>query len=388
MKKLLPILLIVLLCLSAPLSALAKAPTSTLADLRAETAEGWHETYTAHGRTIQIDAPITLPDTEAFPILTVRLAPAPLTQGEAAALMDGIATYSERDDEWVERFASGLGSLRLINRDGYFTYTRSASFDALCDEADWRTLDYRVGNLHLDALDWDAPLIDNSSLTLRDVEAFLYGQIERFFGTQVQGQLDQATIMGAYSTRKGKAVTPYGGYLLHYRQIFDGIPVLRRVLELYNQSEARLPAPEEHLGYGGEMTVYQADEQEYGLWLKLYTQQDTPYADVPLCSFATVKAELEKKIDAGLLRGVKSVQLGYIAYPDPKDNTLFWLLPGWVIEGDVYPDAKTELTKRQLKEGRGDMYTGTLAADGQRGTVFNARNNDRKRCVRPAIIGW
>ena len=376
---------VLLLCLS---TAQAESPTSTLADLRAETADGWHQTYEAHGRTIQIDADVTLPDTDTFPILTVRLAAAPLSQEQAEALMDGVATHDQRDDTWTEWLPGGGGVLRLINHDGYFTYSLSDSYDVLCNESGWGGLHYEENTLPLATLDWDTPLIENSTLTLRDADSFLGQQIERFFGAQVQAQLTQVVTRSPWITRKGAFLTPCGTYVLSYRQAFGSIPVLRRILEVYNQCSAKLPAPEEHLEFGGEAKMDLSTPEEYALWLDLYQKQETKYEDVPLCSFATVKAAVEKRIDEGLLRGISSIRLGYIVYPDSQDNTLFWLLPGWVVEGDVYPDAKTELTKRQIKEGSDDWYKGTVVVDGQRGTLFDAKDNSKTRCVRPELIGW
>ena len=41
----------------------------TVADLKVQTAEGWHETYEAHGRVIQVDLSVELPDVQQIPLI-------------------------------------------------------------------------------------------------------------------------------------------------------------------------------------------------------------------------------------------------------------------------------------------------------------------------------
>lgn len=47
---------------------------ATMADLREETKNGWHQNYTYKGETIQIDADIVVPDVDAVPIIRIMVA--------------------------------------------------------------------------------------------------------------------------------------------------------------------------------------------------------------------------------------------------------------------------------------------------------------------------
>lgn len=58
-----------LLLVSLCVGAFGEAPRYTLADLREQAAEGWHETYEAYGRTVRIDLDDFVPQAEAAPVL-------------------------------------------------------------------------------------------------------------------------------------------------------------------------------------------------------------------------------------------------------------------------------------------------------------------------------
>ena len=58
-----------LLLVSLCMGALGENPRYTLADLREQAAEGWHETYEAYGRTVRIDLDDFVPQAEAAPVL-------------------------------------------------------------------------------------------------------------------------------------------------------------------------------------------------------------------------------------------------------------------------------------------------------------------------------
>ena len=72
---------VTVLCGALTFSMPAMAETNvyySIADLKAQTADGWHQTYEAHGRTITVDVPVQVPDVEEL-------------SGIGAAYMAGIA---------------------------------------------------------------------------------------------------------------------------------------------------------------------------------------------------------------------------------------------------------------------------------------------------------
>ena len=62
------------LCLMMIVPTLASADMVSISELRqqAEAVGRWTQTYEAHGRTIEVDVPIIVPEVEAMPIVTVE----------------------------------------------------------------------------------------------------------------------------------------------------------------------------------------------------------------------------------------------------------------------------------------------------------------------------
>ena len=67
--------------LAAVLLAAPAAPArgETLSQLRQQAAQGWRQTYTQYGKTVTVDIPVQVPDTDTLPVLRAIAAP-PLTQ--------------------------------------------------------------------------------------------------------------------------------------------------------------------------------------------------------------------------------------------------------------------------------------------------------------------
>ena len=62
------------LCLMMIVPTLANADMVFISELhqQAEAVGRWTQTYEAHGRTIEVDVPIIVPEVEAMPIVTVE----------------------------------------------------------------------------------------------------------------------------------------------------------------------------------------------------------------------------------------------------------------------------------------------------------------------------
>ena len=62
------------LCLMMIVPTLASADMVSISELRqqVEAIGHWTQTYEAHGRTIEVDVPIIVPEVEAMPIVTVE----------------------------------------------------------------------------------------------------------------------------------------------------------------------------------------------------------------------------------------------------------------------------------------------------------------------------
>ncbi|MEG2268114.1 MAG: hypothetical protein RSC68_27795, partial [Acinetobacter sp.] len=72
-KSVLTALFLGLLLVASSVSA-QETQWYSIGEVRKQTTEGWHETYTAHGREILVDIDVFMPDVDAMPIQKVELA--------------------------------------------------------------------------------------------------------------------------------------------------------------------------------------------------------------------------------------------------------------------------------------------------------------------------
>jgi len=66
---------VMLLCTAPATAAPADDLHVSVAQLYEQASEGWHETYEAYGRTVTVDLPVQVPQTDTLPALTAVLMP-------------------------------------------------------------------------------------------------------------------------------------------------------------------------------------------------------------------------------------------------------------------------------------------------------------------------
>ena len=101
--------------------------------------------------------------------------------------------------------------------------------------------------------------------------------------------------------------------------------------------------------YTPSMSFMMSGRDSYQLFIGTLTEQEMLSEDIPLCSLEQVIAGLEKKIEAGYLQRVFSLNFGYVLYNDPNfpddtrsafDAECFYAVPSWVIECAYMVDPK------------------------------------------------
>ena len=112
--------------------------------------------------------------------------------------------------------------------------------------------------------------------------------------------------------------------------------------------------------------------------------------DIPLVPFEKGKAQLEKMIRDGLIRHIRRIQLGYVAYVEPDHNTKHWILvPTWVVDCDWFPDAKDDFWKEEF-EDEANPYSRSgahlLYLNAQTGKLLDPMDTSRKRSDAPKIL--
>lgn len=277
--------------------------------VREAAAGGWHEVVEAHGRRIEIALDnIAVPAADAMPVLKIRQ-----SAYDRAALGEGFAI------QWEDE-------------TGLSVEKGSMAYEALPPGAGVKWTYHGADG----QIDW-GERAEAHPMTATDVRDLLLGHIEALYGPAMLDTVFAAELTADsrvyWADNKTADLTddPYtdmGTYSVRMQQHFGGVPVLTYV---------HLPEPN---GYqpmpATEAAIYLTDADHYSLSASLAEVAEVVAPDIPLRPFADVQAMLRGLIEAGHLRGVESLQLGYAVFADPDEAGLAWLIPTWVATGEYY----------------------------------------------------
>ncbi len=296
--------------------AASRAEYVTILELREEAQDGWHQSYQAHGRTITVDVPVSVPKAEALPVLRVKREPA------------------------VE---SGLinGYTQSMNVDGSLAVTQTpAGYQPPKSGPAWFKTSFirKPGKI-----DWEKRLTEDSPLTAGEALFVFARTFSSLYGRGWENDLILSELwvksrLYAYDKMTntfGEPMNASGNYEFTFVQKLHGIPVLGRYSASPSRDNERHPP----------LTMTSATvsaEDFYAINVQLVRVLDAPYPNVPVLSFKQVKEEYEKLISAGFLREVFDITLGYMLYTDPVEEDVFWAYPVWALNGVMYNSAGEE----------------------------------------------
>lgn len=274
----------------------------SIAALRDAAGEGWQDTIEAHGRAVVIDLPaIAVPDVETLPILKVRQVVS--SSGETLVSLSV-------GSPWHEELPPGAGQ----------------------HSGEW---------IEGDAIDW-AARAEGSPMTAGEVRALLLEQLDAHYGPGMGAQFGSPSLAlnsRVYYANKftgeltDEPFSQTGDYALTLRQHARGIPILTSV---------PLPETRDRPWLASEASLSLFDADNYALNLAACEEAEVVAEDVPVRALLDVKAMLAALIEAGNLRTVESLALGYAVYADEADEALFWLMPTWICEGEYYESPTAE----------------------------------------------
>ena len=136
-----------------------------------------------------------------------------------------------------------------------------------------------------------------------------------------------------------------GCFFGYFDQLIGGIPVLGRGYQGFAnyRSSGR---KEEMLGDLGGVCITQglkecgSDAMYRSLQFSLVEVTQRLEQDVPLCALDAVLSTAGRLIEAGQLRTVDSLRLGYVVWQDR--GHAYRLMPTWVIEGELFESADAD----------------------------------------------
>ena len=109
---------------------------------------------------------------------------------------------------------------------------------------------------------------------------------------------------------------------------------------------------------------------------------------MPLCSFEEVKETYLDLIRAGRLRSIANLRLGYAVWLN-ETGSAFTLLPTWVAEGELYPDAETPDASVQKQYDAVSSYWGPILVNAQTAELIDPYNAASSRSFdKPGLLLW
>ena len=190
------------------------------------------------------------------------------------------------------------------------------------------------------------------------------------------------------SPGEGKVYRRKGYTYVYAEQILEGLPVFGAIAlggfsvphgataETNRQSDQLRPY---RIGVNHcetRLTAIGSDEESYRTMTDLVKVRTIEYEDIPVAPLESVLANIEKEIEEGRIRSVKSIRLGYILYSNPDMIDYAWAVPRWTVECEYVSDKERGGYARWKERESGEtklaptleddavyVYTGEMAPD-------------------------
>lgn len=360
-------------------TAYADAERYNISQLGALCADGWHDTYQAYGRTIQVDLEIEVPAVEKAPVVLVEEMP-PLSEQRQRELKEKylnvkddnpINAYDFRSDDWSTVLGYKL-PYRLNEKAGETMLSVVWPRRALME------------------YDWTKAYADNNPLTLQDA----FGVVNKHFH-EVFPDIDlvvkDVALEDRYLNKKTREpIRDMGGYLLICKQLFYGIPQITSAANGFEASINNETEGELLIGYDYQVYATIVADDAYTLNCKLIREKELLHEDIPLLPFSEVKPSIVELIKKGNVRNVYKVQLAYVVFDNSDDlNNSFVLLPCWVAWCKYYRDAKRETDEFQENDPYFEaLYYKPIIINAQTGSLLDPKSKDPLRARCPDVIAW
>ncbi len=337
--------------------------------------ERWTQTYEAHGRTIEVDVPIIVPEAEKMPVATIewlklyedeqfetfnREQGAEVTRTDEELVIKYQIEPDERND--VEKWRSDTFKITCsaLKKNYYYLMGR---YNEPNDLLTLHSNNYLVPP-YTYYFPWEVnaeeAYAEENSLTIQEANAFLKKTLERIGLNQLELQMQEICVAGRGRIVKnlneaalGETVDylPMGYYIIRYNQKFNNIPVITYYAYMYNHQSFINLGKRPNTGNRGGYTPQCGFEYRMMDGSSFYLGEtglgklkEVIEEDVPLAPLSKVIDSIEEKIESGSIRDVYSLQLGYAVMLSPyeSDPQEYYLYPFWKLECSWLDSAKKE----------------------------------------------
>lgn len=379
-------------CLALAVSGLTAARAEnpdfqTLSQLRESCQSGWHETVQAFGREITIDLDAAVPDVECFPVMEAD--PIPLAEGRSseASVITGDV------EQWM---STGFLRIDVPNR-----LVKSAAQKAHPASAAPGGYNQYPILRQFGEFDTNTAYAFNNPTTVADAQQLLLDAWEGLYPGENIALLPHRLIAYQGDMKYDYRTDTYSGdplpeseatLMVYFDQTVGGIPVICGAAESFTRYAGM--NNREAYRYHGAIAITQGlksiglNEIYKSLQFHLLGPAALLAEDVPLCSFEEVKETYLDLIRAGRLRSIANLRLGYAVWLN-ETGSAFTLLPTWVAEGELYPDAETPDASVQKQYDAVSSYWGPILVNAQTAELIDPYNAASSRSFdKPGLLLW
>ena len=407
--------MMVLFCtlLLFPTLALASSDMVSVSELRqqAEAMGRWTKTYEAHGRTIEVDVPIIVPEVEEFPVFLVEPYYAVYEQ---RLTRDGTMLEKIGEDGRCSVYAESnllseegiIGKARVLDLDDFEQVVFDANYSSPIDEHNLNTkytseffYPYEIEQTDTYAEDNPASLED-AVANMEKVVGYFYPEEPAVMVDRVELRSRLHKVKGIDDYNLGDYVEDYpsGTYNLSIREMMDGIPIY---VDVGDRLSLDLASDKGKKGandfWRKNVKLWRVRDNYFEFMNKSRFELDTVWLkrvnkieeDVPLQNVDVIIKNLEKEIEKGKIRKIYALKLGYCVYFSDEGENVYTIYPVWMCECDYTESAKEELKKsEQIQDNREQYYYKQLVMNAQTGQIEPYLIEKQELAYCPRIITW
>ena len=366
MKKFLTVLCVLLL---VPTLATANSNMVSISELRqqVEVMGRWTQTYEAHGRTIEVDIPIYIPNEKELAVY------------DCSAYTEYIKNPNSDDKNNVYSYNENLRELTKEN-DGTSeadieVYGKGTELRIMLNNPEDLLGKNKNDNIKIKEygfyqyqVDDKVTYAENNEMSLEEAEKYLEEIVEYFIKDEYNGiDIDYIKIAGR--GRKTKSYTdeelgeyvdyyPKGSYFFNYYQTLHKIPIMMTIIAtLNNKQENKIYGDLfEYWGTTGGICQIM-DRNSFWLTIKWMKIEKEHEETVKLLPIEQIINTVEKEIKAGHVRNVYALKLGYIIYLNDRSPETYTLYPMWVLDCDYVENKNKEIKVNPYSDDIRDCFS-------------------------------
>ena len=352
-----------------PTLALANNDMVSVSELRqqVEAMGRWTQTYEAHGRTIEVDIPIYIPNEKELAVY------------DCSAYTEYIKNPNSDDKNNVYSYNENLRELTKEN-DGTSeadieVYGKGTELRIMLNNPEDLLGKNKNDNIKIKEygfyqyqVDDKVTYAENNEMSLEEAEKYLEEIVEYFIKDEYNGiDIDYIKIAGR--GRKTKSYTdeelgeyvdyyPKGSYFFNYYQTLHKIPIMMTIIAtLNNKQENKIYGDLfEYWGTTGGICQIM-DRNSFWLTIKWMKIEKEHEETVKLLPIEQIINTVEKEIKAGHIRNVYALKLGYIIYLNDRSPETYTLYPMWVLDCDYVENKNKKIKVNPYSDDIRDCFS-------------------------------